>query len=191
MSGPGCCLLADVMWCLLADCCVVKQGSSFVNACTGRALIMSNGLDYCLRLLKILLDYWKTHLASKEVFCRLFLRDYQRLATISVIIGAHLLGLFCLSSVVISWLIGFLFQEAACMHSCACMLLLGRESQEARKWRLRRDKTIPTNEHRLSHLGFCLSTAIAVCLNNSNSIWRLIFFRLWDHSSLSLLLGCI
>jgi len=159
MSGPGCCLLADVMWCLLADCCVVKQGSSFVNACTGRALIMSNGLDYCLRLLKILLDYWKTHLASKEVFCRLFFTGLSA------------------------------FGHNKC--SCACMLLLGRESQEARKWRLRRDKTIPTNEHRLSHLGFCLSTAIAVCLNNSNSIWRLIFFRLWDHSSLSLLLGCI
>jgi len=38
-----------------------------VNACTGRALIMSNGLDYCFHLLKILLDHWKTHLASKEV----------------------------------------------------------------------------------------------------------------------------
>jgi len=38
-----------------------------VNTCTGWALIMSNGLDYCLNLLKILLDYWKTHLASKEV----------------------------------------------------------------------------------------------------------------------------
>ena len=38
-----------------------------MNACTGRAFIMSSGLDYCFHLLKILLDHWKTHLASKEV----------------------------------------------------------------------------------------------------------------------------
>jgi len=39
---------------------------SFVNIHTGRALIISNGVDYCLRVLKVLLEYWKSN-ANKEV----------------------------------------------------------------------------------------------------------------------------
>jgi len=43
-----------------------QSASSFVNVHTGRALIVKNGLEYCLELLKLLLDCWKATAAAKD-----------------------------------------------------------------------------------------------------------------------------
>lgn len=48
---------------------------SFVNIQTGRALIVSDGVEYCLQLLKILLGCWQSTVAAIEVINLLLVKS--------------------------------------------------------------------------------------------------------------------
>lgn len=48
------------------SCILLLQSSSFLSVCTGSAMLQVGALEYCLNILKALLDFWK-QTPSEEV----------------------------------------------------------------------------------------------------------------------------
>lgn len=52
----------------MSECVIIicMQSSSYLSLCTASAMLQAGALDYCLNVLKALLDFWK-QAPSEEV----------------------------------------------------------------------------------------------------------------------------
>lgn len=65
----GCCRFDSVQFLqlgLVRSVCFLPQSSSLISSATAAALLSSGAVDYCLHVLKSLLEYWKSQQSDEE-----------------------------------------------------------------------------------------------------------------------------